>query len=79
MFASHDFEDIVAVINGLPDIAEHVSVAPADVSRHLASVFSSFAERPELRDAIERQLATLQDSTERTTVVLKRFFQIGRL
>jgi len=79
MFASHDFEDIVAVINGLPDIVEQVSTAPAEVSQHLAHAFSSLVERPELRDAIEGQLASLRDSTQRTNVVAGRLFELANL
>jgi hypothetical protein len=74
--ASHDFEDIIVLANGRPELANEVSSAPPLVRSFLADAYGKLMKRSDLLEAVEGALAAYQDSYKRAEVVLRRFEDI---
>jgi hypothetical protein len=58
VFASHDLEDIVAVVDGRPEIVEEIAAAAADVRAYVAPFRADRASSP--RDFV-RGIAKIRD------------------
>ena len=70
--ASHDLEDIIAVIDGRPALADEVTRAPAQIRRFLASTFGRWLENPDFVAAVPGHLPADMASQARAPVVLDR-------
>ncbi len=79
IFVSHDFEDIVAVVNGFPELVDQVAHSTPDLRGYLCQWFNQLLKRSDLPDAIEGHLAAIHDSNQRSAVVLQRFALIAKL
>ena len=70
--ASHDLEDMIAVIDGRPEIIGDVAASPADLRAAIAAGLEAVLTLPEAEDVIAAQLLPDAKSQDRLPFVLDR-------
>jgi hypothetical protein len=70
--ASHDLEDVIAVIDGRPEIVGDVAAAPADIRAAIAIRFGELLARRDAEDVVAAQLLPDAESQDRLPLVLDR-------
>jgi predicted nucleotidyltransferase len=75
--ASHDLEDIIAVVDGRPALADEVKRAPALIRRFLASTIALWLDDPDFLAAVPGHLPGDVASQARAPVVLDRLRAIA--
>ena len=70
--ASHDLEDMIAVIDSRPEIIGDVAAAPADLRAAIAAGLEAVLALPEAEDVIAAQLLPDAKSQDRLPFVLDR-------
>ena len=78
LMASHDLEDIIAVLDGRSTIAEEV-IGAEDVQQYLREEFSNLLSQRAFLDAIPCHLPADPISQQRAAVVLNRIREIAKL
>ncbi len=73
---SHDFEDIISVIDGRAEIAEEVFSSPVGLRDYLRQNFSEILLKRQFRDALPGHLNYSLVSSQRVDIVLDRINQI---
>lgn len=66
--ASHDLEDLLAVVDGRVELAEELSRAPESLRRALAEAFAALLDHPDFRNV----LPGLISEPERADIVIER-------
>lgn len=77
--ASHDLEDVIAVIDGRPEIVGDVTAAPPDLRAAIAAKFRELLARPDAEDVVAAQLLPDAESQDRLPLVLERIEALARL
>ncbi|MDX2065979.1 MAG: hypothetical protein SFX74_09580 [Fimbriimonadaceae bacterium] len=72
LYASHDFEDIVAVLNGRPEIVADWESAPDEIREYIRQELTPLALQNRALDSIEAALASSSESQARAQLVLDR-------
>jgi hypothetical protein len=75
--ASHDLEDIIAVVDGRLALADEVKRAPAQIRRFLASTIGRWLEDPDFVAVVPGHLPADVASQARAPVVLERLRAIA--
>ena len=75
--ASHDLEDIIAVVDGRPALADEAKLAPAQLRRFLGRTIERWLEDPSFLDAVPGHLPGDAASQARVPVVLERLGAIA--
>lgn len=76
---SHDIEDIVAILDGRPEVSEEIGQA-ADVLRvHLAQRFRELLDNPRFREALPGNMPPDEASQARVPVIWERLKAIATL
>lgn len=70
--ASHDLEDMIAVIDGRSEIIDDVAAAPSDLRAAIAAGLEGLLALPEAEDVIAAQLLPDAKSQDRLPLVLDR-------
>jgi len=70
--ASHDLEDVIAVIDGRLEIIGDVAAAPADIRAAIAIQFGELLARRDAEDVVAAQLLPDAESQDRLPLVLDR-------
>lgn len=70
--ASHDLEDMIAVIDGRPEIIGDVAAASIDLRAAIAAGLEGLLTLPDAEDVIAAQLLPDATSQERVPLVLDR-------
>lgn len=70
--ASHDIEDIIAVIDGRAGLEAEVAAAPAELQRYVAGRIAALLGSPDPRETISGHLPGDAASQARVPVMLKR-------
>ncbi len=70
--ASHDLEDIVTVIDGRPELAEEVHLAPADMQKYLSAELRELLSNRDFLEALPGHLLPDLASQRRLGLVLQR-------
>ena len=78
-FASHDLEDVIAVIDGRPSLLDEVLQAPRDLRDYLAGEIRKLLERREFMDALPGYLLPDPASQARLGNLLKILRTIAEL
>jgi predicted nucleotidyltransferase len=73
---SHDLEDIIALIDGRPEIIDDVSNSANDLKQYLSLEFSGFIDNNQFTEALPGHLNYTQESEDRKRIVLKRIQEI---
>ena len=76
---SHDMEDIVAVLDGRPDMQGEIEHAQIKLRRHLAESFRELSESHQFREALSGHLPPDRASQARVPTILSRIKQISEL
>ncbi|MES2460415.1 MAG: hypothetical protein V4671_07515 [Armatimonadota bacterium] len=76
LYASHDIEDIITLIDGRPELLDEIRhEAPEDVREFIAHFFQDLLRDPGFREAVEGHLP--YDARNRLGIVLARIRQIA--
>jgi hypothetical protein len=75
--ASHDLEDISAVVDGRPELADEVKAAPVELRRFVASTVARWLKDPDFLAAVPGHLPGDVASQARVPVVLDRLRAIA--
>ena len=73
---SHDLEDLLAVVDGRPELIDEIGGAPQDVRDYVATEFRQFLNSAAFRDALPGHLPPDAGSQARQPLLLER---LGRL
>ncbi len=76
--ASHDLEDIIAVLDGRKEIAREISSGPEEVRAFLTKSFDDLLRNRAFLDALPGHLPPDAASQKRATVVLARIREIAQ-
>jgi hypothetical protein len=76
---SHDMEDIVAVLDGRPEVVEEIGQARITLRRLLARGFRGLLENHRFREARSGHLPPDRASQSRGPTILSRMKQIAEL
>ena len=76
--ASHDMEDIIAVVDGRSEIIDEVSQAPVELRRYLANQFSTLLDDPDFTDSISGHLFPDDASQARTPIIVRRLRALAK-
>lgn len=77
--ASHDIEDIVAVIDGRPELPAEVKGAEATLRDYLADSLARLLRTPDFVEALPGHLPPDQASQRRLQLVMKRIEALARI
>jgi hypothetical protein len=75
--ASHDLEDLIAVIDGRPEAVDEVAAAPKKLQDHLAKRFSALLDEPLFREALPGHLPGDEHNQKRVPIVLARLREMA--
>ena len=73
---SHDIEDIIAVLDGRPEIAIEVEQAEPELVQELSGRFQGLLHDSRFVDAVAGHMPTDETSQARVTIILKRINEI---
>lgn len=77
---SPDFEDIVALMNGRPELVDELSSATSELRAYVGAEISRFIADPRAQYAVSAHLETSGDGPKRAAeVVLPRFQEVGKI
>ena len=74
--SSHDLEDLMAVVDGRPELAEEIRSGPEDVRSYIGAEFRKILATPEFLDALPGYLLPDQASQARVSILLERMRKI---
>jgi hypothetical protein len=75
--SSHDLEDLMAVVDGRPKLAEEIHSGPEDVRAYIATEFGKLFATREFLDALPGYLLPDQASQARLSILLERLQKIA--
>lgn len=81
-YYAQDLEDLLAIIDGRPELTQEVQQSSVDVRRFLAEEFSSLLAREEFRDSIPGHLggdAIAYERAERVVKIMEGIIRLGGL
>ena len=76
--ASHDLEDVIAVLDGRPGVVTEVEQADGAPAEALRERFRALLRNPRFMDAIAGHLPTDAASQARVTLVIRTMAALGR-
>lgn len=76
---SHDMEDIVAVLDGRPEVVRETRQARITLRQHLGESFQALLESPRFHEALSGHLPPDGASQSRVPTILSRMKQIAEL
>jgi predicted nucleotidyltransferase len=74
---SHDIEDIIAVLDGRPEIVKEISQAATDLRLHLAARFLALKNNGAFIEALPGHMPSGTASQARVPIIIERIKQIG--
>lgn len=77
--SSHDFEDIVSILDGRPEIIDDIANAPDNLRQYLCEQFDSIIQDQHFTRALPGHLNYSAESHERKTIVENRIKSIVNL
>jgi hypothetical protein len=77
--ASHDIEDVVALIDGRAELVEEVGQAPEDLRTYLVAAFQNLLENPLFMEALPGHLPGDEASQKRLPLLEHRIREISKL
>lgn len=78
---SHDLEDIIAVIDGRPDIVSDISNTENNLKKYLSTEFNTLTNNPQFMQALPGHLNYSSESEERKKIVedrIKAIIELGK-
>jgi hypothetical protein len=77
--ASHDMEDIIAVVDGRTTLADEIRVAPTELRLYIAEKIQSYLTTPAFIDSLPGHLAYDAVSQQRLPLLHQRLEAITRM
>lgn len=77
--ASHDMEDVIAVLDGRPEVIDEIKASPYELQEFLAKTFRSFLKNDEFLDSLYGHLPPDNASQERVPILMDRIKAIADL
>lgn len=77
--SSHDLEDLIAVIDGRPELVAELGLAPSEVRLFVRDTFKEFLESPQFMAALPGHLLPDEGSQARLGILVKRLTDITLL
>ena len=77
--SSHDLEDLMAVMDGRPELAEEIHSGPEHVRTYIAAEFRKLFATREFLDALPGYLLPDQASQARVSILLERLQKIAAI
>ena len=77
--ASHDMEDIVAIIDGRAELVDEIAQGPEDLKLHLAETFHDMLSHERFVESLPGHLAGDFASQQRVPILKERIRRITRL
>jgi hypothetical protein len=77
--ASHDLEDLVAVVDGRAELAEEIHSGPEDVCAYIAAEIRRLLATPEFLDALPGYLLPDKTSQARVSILLERLKKMAAI
>jgi predicted nucleotidyltransferase len=74
---SHDLEDLIAVVDGRPEIVDEIENSPVELRGFLAKTFRDFLREEDFLDAVPGLLPPDEASQKRVSIVLGRIESIA--
>lgn len=78
-FSSHDLEDLIAVVNGRPELMRELHVAEGDVRTYIAAEIGKLLAESSFVDALPGYLLPDPANQARATILLDRLQEISKL
>lgn len=79
LMSSHDFEDIINVLDGRPEIVDEVSLADDELSSYLATCFGNIVRHPDFENTLPGLVEFDELYAERVERVRERILAITRM
>ena len=79
MLCSHDFEDIVCLFDGRPEIVDEIAESPDELRRELATRLAQCVANPDFESAIDGFVQTEPAAESRKAELLRRFRSVAGL
>ena len=76
---SDDMEDIIAVIDGRPELGNEVKASPADIQQYIREFLAQLIDDSDFIDAISMHVAPDEGSQARRGIILDRIRRIAPL
>lgn len=76
---SHDFEDVICLFDGRPELVGEIRAAPEDLRQYLSERFTRYLNAPDLEAAVEGFVQTEPAPESRMTAILSRFREVAAL
>jgi hypothetical protein len=76
---SHDMEDIIALIDGRPEIVEEIVTSPENLKAHLADQFRAYLELEQFLESISGHLRPDNASQARFPIIMERIRRIAQI
>ncbi|MEX0828118.1 MAG: hypothetical protein WD005_04110 [Haliea sp.] len=77
--ASHDFEDLIAIVNGRPELVEEINNAPAPLQKYIAECFRNYLKDSNMQQALPGVMPEQQADDRRIQIVVKRMQSISNI
>lgn len=79
MILSHDFEDVICLFDGRPEITDEIRAAPADLQRYLSEHFARYLVARDFEAAVEGFVQTDPSPDARMAAIVARFREVAAL
>ncbi len=76
---SHDLEDIIAIVDGRPELLEEIRATDAAVRKYIAGAFSKLVSDDDFLDSIGGHLLPDEGSQARARIIIDRLLAISKL
>lgn len=77
VYVSHDLEDIVALVDGRPELSEEVAQAGHNLQAYVASQLQALLSNPGIEEALEGHLGSSSSARTRLPLVIARIEQLA--
>ena len=74
---SHDLEDVIAVVDGRPEIIDEIGNSSLELRSFLAKIFQDFLQEEDFMDAVPALLPPDEASQKRVSIVIERIESIA--
>ncbi len=75
---SHDMEDIVAIVNGRPELADEVAKTDASIRKYISECFAKLVSAREFIDAVGMHLLPDEGSQARASIIIDRMRMVSK-
>ena len=79
MILSHDFEDVICLFDGRPEITDEIRAAPEDLQRYLSGRFARYLVAQDFEAAVEGFVQTDPSPDARLAAIVARFREVAAL